>query len=120
MSETRTMVGDVLQAALEPLYPDAVFPNVYRGHLTEYIVWNKAINGALWAEGGPEAAIYSVQVHLYAPQEKNVTEGILAIMNALFTAGFTWPSVTDASDEEGQHYELWCEYCDGGGRYGYA
>ena len=120
MSEQRVLVSDRLQAALETVYPDAVFPEAYVGTAVEYVVWNKNVQPALWAEGGPQAAIYSIQVHLYAPREKNVTEALLSLQQALFAADFTWPSVTDVSDAEGQHWELWCYACDGGGQYGYT
>lgn len=120
MSESITLVGERLQAALETVMPGAVFPEVYVGDAVEYIVWNKNVQPALWADDAPGANVYSIQVHLYAPREKNVTETILAIDRALFAADFTWPSATDVSDAEGQHWELWCYACDGGGLYGYT
>ena len=120
MSEQPVMIGDRLQAALETVYPDAVYPNVYVGDAVEYVVWNKSIIPAVWADGAPHAARYLIQVHLYAPRGKNVTASILALDRALWDADFTWPSVTDVSDEDGQHWELLCEGCDGGPLYGYT
>ena len=107
-----------LQEALETVYPGAVFPMVYKGKAVEYIVWNYSAIPSVWAESAPHAYRYLVQVHLYCPIGKNPTETILAIDRAVFNAGFTWPSLTDASDEEGQHWVLECEYADGGGYYG--
>lgn len=117
---TVTTVGQVLQTALETVYPGAVFPDVYQGPLTEYVVWNYNAFPALWAERTPQAARYLVQVHLYSPRGKNPQTAILSLSRALFGAKFTWPSLTDASDAEGQHHVLECEYCDGGGFYGYC
>ena len=34
------------------------------------------------------------------------------IKNALFEAGFTYPSIQDVTDEEGQHYVFEFEYED--------
>ena len=64
------------------------------------------------------AARYLVQAHYYCPHRKNPQATILAAERALVDAGFTWPSLTDASDEDGQHWVLECEYTDGGGMYG--
>lgn len=120
MSEptTQASVSEVLQAALETVYGDNVFPDVYVGTAEEYVVWNYSIIPEIWADSTPHAARYLVQVHLYSPREKNPAEAILELDRALWAAGFTWPSVTNASDEEGQHHVLQCEYCDGGGAYG--
>ena len=116
MSEPK--VGEVLVTALTPLYSGKIFPDVYVGPEVEYVVYNYSILPAVHAESAPQAARYLVQVHLYSPREKDPTEAILALERALWDAGFTWPSMTDASDAEGQHHVLQCEYCDGGGVYG--
>lgn len=115
---SQAKVGEVLKAALAPLYGENVYPDVYVGSAVEYVVYNYSILTAVHAESAPQAARYLVQVHLYSPREKNPTEAILALDRALWEAGFTWPSLTDASDEDGQHHVLQCEYCDGGGVYG--
>ena len=55
--------------------------------------------------------------------ERNYTGREGAYCSSTYTysaAGFTWPQVTDATDAEGQHWVLECEYADGGGLYGYA
>lgn len=109
-----------LQQCLENLYPDAVFPDVYTGPLPEYIVWNYNQLPAVWAEGVPHAARYLIQVHFYLPHKKSPLAAILALQQAISAAGFTLPQVTDATDAEGQHWVLECEYADGGGLYGYA
>ena len=111
-------MSEILNAALTEVFPDAVFPQLYSGPLPEYVVWNYSAFPALWAEGAPQAARYLVQVHLYLPHKKNPHAAILALSEAIFAAGITWPSVTDASDAEGQHWVLEGEYADGGGLYG--
>lgn len=119
MSEQKPM-AQALQEALETVYPGQVFPIVYTGKAKEYLVWNYSVLPVVWAERAPQAARYLVQVHFYLPHGKNPQTAILALSRAVFDAGFTWPSLTDASDEEGQHWVLECEYTDGGGYYGYA
>lgn len=123
MSETtlqEACVAEVLQAALSPLFPGAVFPQVYKGPLVRYIVWNYSVLPTLWADSRPRAARYLVQVHFYLPHREDPRETLLAIERALSDAGFTWPVPTDASDSEGQHWVLECEYTDGGAFYGFA
>ena len=106
-----------LQAALDNVYPGASFPNVYTGPLPEYVVWNYTEIPAVYAERAPRASRYLCQVHLYYPHKKSPLEAIQALRWALFDAQFTWPSLTDASDSEGQHWVLECEFADGGGFY---
>lgn len=108
---------ETLQAALSTVYPGAVFPNVYSGPLLEYVVWNYNEIPRVFADSAPHASVYLVQVHLYCPHKENPTEAIQALRRALWDAHFTWPSLTDASDSDGQHWVLECQYTDGGGFY---
>lgn len=117
---TKKPVSEALTDALETVYPDSVYPETYVGTATEYVVWNYSVINEVWAESVPQAARYLVQVHLYSPRGKDPTAAILALEQALSAAGFTWPARTDASDKEGQHHVLECEYCDGGGYYGHT
>lgn len=116
----QTPMSEKLQTALNTVLPDAVYPIVNTGGGTEYFVWNYSVIPTLWAESRPNAARYLVQAHYYCPHRKNPQTTILAAERALVDAGFTWPSLTDASDEDGQHWVLECEYTDGGAFYGFA
>ena len=124
MSETTLQPGsmaEALQGALETVLPaDQIYPHLYTGPLLRYIVWNYSVIPTLWAESRPGAARYLVQVHFYLPHKESPRAAILALQRALADAGFTWPDITDASDEDGQHWVLECEYADGGGCYGFA
>lgn len=115
-----TCMSEQLQAACESVLPDAVFPQLYTGSLLKYIVWNYETIPSVYAEGAPHAARYLVQVHLYLPFKESPLAAILSLSRALFARDFTWPSATDATDADGQHWVLECEYADGGGFYGYA
>lgn len=115
-----TDLDNAAMAAISPLFPDACSPNVYEGSAVEYVVWNAYQIPEVYAERRPAAARYPTQVHYFLPNSKNPTEGKLALQRALFEHGFTWPSITNASDSEGQHYVLECDYINAGGVYGYS
>ena len=120
MSGTMTCLAEILDSALSAVMPGAVFPQIYIGDLVKYVVWDYNTIPSVWAEGAPHAARYLVQVHFYLPHRENPHEALLSLSRALFDAGLTWPSLTDAADAEGQHWVLECEYTDGGGYYGYT
>lgn len=113
-------VDDALMAALNPVLPGCVFPNVYTGDALEYIVTNYTTIPDVHGENGPAAARYLIQVHYYLPTGQNPNAKKLAIQRALFADGFTWPSITPAHENEGQHWVLECEYVNAGGVYGYT
>ena len=115
-----TDLDNAAMAAISPLFPDACAPNVYEGSAVEYVVWNAYQIPEVYAERMPAAARYPTQVHYFLPNGKNPTEGKLALQRALFEHGFTWPSITNASDSEGQHYVLECDFINAGGVYGYS
>ena len=113
-----TPMTELLQTALETVLPGAVYPILYTGTgAVKYIVWNYSVIPAVFADSAPHAARYLVQIHLYWPHRENPTDTLRQIDWAVFNAGFTWPSMTDASDSEGQHWVLECQYADGGGFY---
>lgn len=111
---------DALVEALEPLFPDCVFPNVYTGDAVEYLVYNYTALPQVFGDGLPAAARYLVQVHYYLPRKKNPNPTKLQISQALKAQGFTWPDIENASDREGQHYVFECEYVNAGGVYGFT
>lgn len=110
-------VDAAVMAAVSPIVPECA-PNVYDGCALEYVVWNAYTVPQVYAERKPAAARYPTQVHYYLPNGMNPNPGKLRLQQALFDQGFTWPSVTNASDSEGQHYVLECEYVNAGGVYG--
>ena len=66
-----------------------------------------------FADDDAEHYRYLVQVHLYAPLEKNTRAYRREISRRLVAAGFTRPTVTPASDDHGQHYAFECEIAGG-------
>lgn len=113
-------VDRILKDALDPLLPGRAVPVVYTGTETEYIVWNYDTLGAVYAEGKPNAARYLIMVHYYLPNHQNPNQMKIRIAAALAAAGCTWPDITNANEESGQHYVLECEYTNGGLAYGLA
>lgn len=88
-------------------------PTPYVGEAAEYITFNYSSRGAGFADDEPGHEIYSVQVHYFCPLKQNSLAKQKQIKQCLFNAGGTWPSATDASDSDGQHYAFECEYVEG-------
>jgi hypothetical protein len=101
-----------IRTALTPIVP-VVKPNVHTGSETEYIVFNYSELPTLHADNRPHAIRYLVQVHWYLPTNANPNTKKKQIKQALLNADFTYPSTTNASDGEGQHFVFEMEYCDG-------
>ena len=108
-------VDEALMSALSTILP--TFPNKYTGELLEYIVYDYTVVPSVFADHAPRAARYLVNVHHYLPEKADPTATRITISHALFGAGFTWPYITNASDNDGQHYVFECEYVDGGDYY---
>ena len=84
-------------------------PNGYTGTDLEYISYVYSEIGALFADSKPHAIRYVLDVHWYLPHGKDPERGKDSIRNLLLAAGSTWPSIINATDEEGQHYVFTCE-----------
>ena len=65
--------------------------------------------GALFADSMPQAIRYVVDVHWFLPHGKDPERGKDTIRHLLKAAGSTWPSIINATDDEGQHYVFSCE-----------
>lgn len=74
-----------------------------------YYTFNCDSIGADFGDDGPGHERWLVQVHLFAPLGENCIRRAGATKRALFAAGFTWPGVVDATDQDGQHYVFECE-----------
>ena len=86
--------------------------SVYMGEAKSYFVFNYTSLGADFGDDEPGHERFLVQAHYYAPLTENVTGRIKAAKQALFNAGFTWPEVTNADDNEGRHRVLECEIAE--------
>ncbi len=92
-----------IRAALTDIC-DVVVPQVYTGDAQEYIVFNYSEYPLEFADDAPQTVGYSIQVHLFMPLKVNPNAKKDSIKNALFSAGFSYPSIQDVTDDEGQHY----------------
>lgn len=80
------------------------WPDVYSGsdanRPAQWITYNLADNrGSLFGDDEPGAVIHWVQVHLFMPANKNFFAIQKAIRDAMFSAGFTFPEITNLIDE---------------------
>ena len=101
-----------IKAALD-IFGDPIENGSYRGEKSRYYVFNYFTSGAIFADDSPGAEIYSIQVHFFAPLNENITKRVKETKKALFCAGFTWPRLTNASDEESRHIVFECETVEG-------
>ena len=92
-------------------------PNVYTGDALSYLVYTYYVIPEVFAESVSNISRYMIQLHYYLPHKANPNTVKLAIVQACYTAGFTYPSMTNATDSEGQHYVFEFEYLNGGGLY---
>lgn len=105
-------IDSAIRNAITPIIP-IVKPNVYTGSETEYCVFNYTELPTLHGDNSPHAIRYLVQVHWFLPTGTNPNAKKKQIKNALMNAGFTYPSVINASDGDGQHFVFECQYVDG-------
>lgn len=106
---------EAINSAFGQILP--LFPNVYTGEELRYLVYNYYVIPDVFADSAAHAARYSVQLHLYLPHKENPNPVKLAIINACLNV-FTFPSMTNASDKDGQHYVFEFEFVNAGGLYG--
>lgn len=104
-------VNRLLTGTLDSLLPTA--DGVYKGDATEYIVFNYTTVPANFGDDDATHYRYLVQVHLFAPVEKNTLAYRREITRRLVAAGFTRPTITPASDKTGQHHVFECEIVGG-------
>lgn len=101
-----------IKSALEA-FGDPIENAIFHGKEERYYVFNYSTVGADYADDGPGHERYLIQVHLFAPLRENITQRIKQTKRALFDAGFTWPELVNASDEEGRHIVFECETAGG-------
>lgn len=82
-------------------YP--VGTNVYTGTAQPYFVITINTLPADFADDEPQHLRNLIMLHLYAPHELNTVTLRKQVAQALTGAGFTYPAMTDASDETTQH-----------------
>lgn len=99
------MIDNNIQAAIKPLVAVCV-PDFYTGSEKEYCTYNYTEIPAAFGDGRPHAVRYLVQVHWFLPLKKRPHPKKRELGRALgaMQQCVTWPTITNASDELGQHY----------------
>ena len=105
-------VNEVLRNAVLPHVPICE-PGNYDGEEAEYCTFVIDDEPDVFAEGMPSVIRYPVILNWYLPSGANPLKKKKSLCRALAAAGFTYPSVTNASDEGGQHFVFECELADG-------
>ena len=88
-------------------------PGIYSGESKEYCTFNYSELPELFGDDRPGFIRYLVQLHWFSPLDSNPLDKKNAIKNALSGAGFTYPSVSDASDDLSLHFAFEFEYVEG-------
>ena len=100
-------------AAVTPIVPicepDEYTPESGEVVAEEYCTYNVDSIPIVFGDDGTRYTRELVQVHWYLPLGRRPTEKRLELCRALQAAGFTYPSVQNASDRDGQHWVFECE-----------
>lgn len=95
------MINNTIINALQHIAP--VYPDFYVAKENEYIVFTFNISPRLFGDNEAEYIVYSVRVDYVAPRKANVINKRVAIFKAIKEIG-TYPSETNATTDEVQHY----------------
>lgn len=104
-------VENIIAQTLTPLQLP-VYQSGYIGKEKRYIVFNCNIIPAFFADNTPTQDRYLVAVHIFS---ENTFDDITIVKNArqlLFQAGFTFPTVENADDDNSKHKVLECEWSE--------
>jgi hypothetical protein len=66
-----------------------------------------------FADNAPGHQRFLITVEFYCPRSYDCIERNKQVQQALFAAGFTWPSITTDADKTGQHIIFECEIAEG-------
>ena len=78
-------------------------------HPSRYYTFSCDSFGANYGDDEPGCERCLAHIHLFAPLNQDCFRQIRDTKRALFRAGFTWPEVADATDQDGQHFVFECE-----------
>lgn len=86
-----------------------VFPDIRQKYPEQYYTFNLTTIPDDFADDAPWHERVLVQVHLFLPQDFDSVQLRRDTKRYLEAGGFTWPGMTDATDEDGQHWVFECE-----------
>lgn len=101
----------VNQQIIEALSPTGwlVAADVKQAETNQYFVFNYDSLGDNFGDNAPHDERYLIQIHLFCPSTLDTVDLRNTVKRLLFESDFTFPSVYDASDEDGQHWVFECE-----------
>lgn len=110
-------VAEVISSALsqfgDPVYAGTKESVTNAPDTGRYYVFNLISSCRLFADDAPEAEVTFATISFFCPLEFDGFEQRRSqTKQALFNAGFTWPSTTDASDADSRHVVFECEFCE--------
>lgn len=98
------MINKLLIDTLKPICKN-VYPDIYTGKETEYIVFLYEIRPDNFGDNVPFHLTYDVRIHYLAPLKKDVINIRKSIIRAISEIDWaTYPIETNATDDEGQHF----------------
>ena len=90
-----------------------VKPDFCKGTDTVYIAFNYDTYPVRFGDNSPAYDKYLVQIHFVCPMTGyDAVDKCKEIKRRLLKGGFTYPDMTNASDEYSQHYVFECEYTE--------
>lgn len=78
-----------------------------------YFTFNVSTLGADYADDEPVHERALIMLHYFCPSDYDSVETVRTVKGLLRGADFTWPSVTNAGDEAGQHIVFEFECAEG-------
>lgn len=108
-------IDERIREAVLPIVPICE-PDFYEGGEQTYCTFNMTQLPTAHADDRPRAVRYLIQLHLFAPggpKRPSMRQTRWELCRAVLAAGFTYPSVTNASERQFQHYVLEFEGIDG-------
>lgn len=101
-----------IRAAVLPIVPVCEL-NWDPGEAEEYCTFNFDELPEMAGDDAPQAIRYLCQLHYFIPRGRRPSATKKALCRALLAAGFTYPTVVNASDGADQHYVFEFEDVDG-------
>ena len=86
-----------------------VFPDIREDYPEMYYTFNITTIPTDFADDVPWHERVLVQVHLFLPTDIDSVELRRKTKQCMANGGFSWPSMTDATDDEKQHWVFECE-----------
>lgn len=106
-------LNERLVTMLDGLTKDPAAADTYTGTEAEYLVFNYTEIPDVFGDDLPDAYRFLIQVHLFAPHQRNTLALRRQIRQRIIRADFTAPTVVPASDASGQHYVFEFEGVEG-------